>query len=1130
MKINQKIISFILFVILIILNLSFLSSENLNSLDRWRDSLSESDKSILQINSEKYESRILDEFAKIEGTNESFVRAIIRLKNSSYVDGFISEFPDEEFRNIIHREVSLSSSNRFGAEITEEAFFKLIQDERVESVYYNAPIKLTLEESAELINADDGWSLGYTGDGIDVCIIDSGIDLNHVDLPVPIAEHCYHSDNGCHNGGSEETNAMDDYGHGTRVAGVVGSQDLFDHGIAHDSDLYVVRVMDDDGEGNLLDVADAIDWCRNQGVNIISMSFEDGPYSSGNCPSTINTEIANAYNAGITLVAGSGNDNQDNKIGYPACNNQVISVGASYDVGNGSVKVNWCDAMWEGYLFLGGCWLGDEFYTNEFSCKDYPEVDNIACWSNRNSNLDSLAPGYQITTTQLGGGFTSSYVGTSLSTPMVAGAAALLLEKNSSLSPDEIKYILQTTGVSVYDPETEMTFKRINVSAALNSICVCDEPTPGLCGSAGGCDEGDRRYTTDCDPSGCDTESYCSRDPTCDEGTPPGVSYCKYEDEYDEYCPSGYEATDHYCDPEGTYHECELECWKEELSDWKFYDSDSGTGAGWRSDGTVYCDDLYVDDPASYEDLKVETEVGYWYSAGSDQNKVRWGIEFNNSGVYMTSSCSNHVSSYAYNFYPSDCSSSCKVESKVNIYKGESNCDNLCDGSCEDANYGIECLADLYYKEYEDVYEYLYCDVPYTKTITIDSTIYGNTDADCYVEVQGDESHPDKIRVRWYINEDYSGSETCDESGGDECDDTSGYTWDHTFTLSNSYYSKGDEVYCIARGYGEDDGHGAYASSSTTTVSNRVPTWSSISLDKSIAKQGDNIKVTASGEADLNSDVLAMYCCNGDSCTPTTSAHDFCYVVGDSYPYDLYCTGQGISGDGTKTVRCRIYDGDDYSTIKLATYTADNTAPNVTIISPLNQSYNITSINFNVSITENGSCMYSLNNETNISMNSTDNQNFYAINSSMTNGNHTVNFYCNDSVGNINYNESVNFTVSAPTDTYKFYLRDNVENPLAWLGNEGNIALKGSCFSGGSCDNPGPDSFIIRNSTDNYVAFINSTGDLCVESGDCSDQSATCNTNPEDAFIVRNSTDDNVIYIDKYGDLCLIGGLYENSL
>ncbi len=120
-------------------------------------------------------------------------------------------------------------------------------------------------------------------------------------------------------------------------------------------------------------------------------------------------------------------------------------------------------------------------------------------------------------------------------------------------------------------------------------------------------------------------------------------------------------------------------------------------------------------------------------------------------------------------------------------------------------------------------------------------------------------------------------------------------------------------------------------------------------------------------------------------------------------------------------------------------------------------------------------------------------------------------------------------TYLPPTDTHKFYHKNSTGSSVAWLGNEGNIVLAGSCFSGGSCNSPGDNSFIMRNSSSDNVAFINSSGDMCVEAGDCSDNSANCNSPTGNSFIVRNSSNTNMIYFDSIGDLCLIGGLYENS-
>jgi len=94
---------------------------------------------------------------------------------------------------------------------------------------------------------------------------------------------------------------------------------------------------------------------------------------------------------------------------------------------------------------------------------------------------------------------------------------------------------------------------------------------------------------------------------------------------------------------------------------------------------------------------------------------------------------------------------------------------------------------------------------------------------------------------------------------------------------------------------------------------------------------------------------------------------------------------------------------------------------------------------------------------------------------------------------------------------------------VAWFGNEGNIVLKGTCTISSNCISPA-NPFIIANSTDNSTAYIDREGNLCLEFGDCSDQSTTC-TAPSNSFIIKDSNNITVSYIDNKGDL----GLTENS-
>src|SRR3989344_3134346 len=389
----------------------------------------------------KYEDKILREFDKLNQTDEIFVWVVIYLKNSSDVSELPSIFSKDEIKDILHRPIS---PNKISAKITKSAFDKLIQDERVDRVFYNGKLYFSLDDSAPLINATYVINtLGYTGKGIKVCVIDSGVDKFHPALVGKIAgEKCYCANNCCPPSSTNESNnATDNVGQGTHVAGIIASQNQTYRGIAPNVSIYVVKVGATI-DALQTDVGDAINWCNNQGVNIISMSLANNvsyPGGGESCPTFLNTEINNAYNSGIVLIAASGNSNYKNGTAYPACQSNVISVGATYKD----------DTFW----------------------------DVIISGTNRDGNLPTLlAPGVFILSTAYDWRDTNIYfqgkTGTSMSAPHVAGAVALLLEKDSSLSPDEIEQLLIDTGKPIYDSGTDTTYPRINVGAAINSVCI----------------------------------------------------------------------------------------------------------------------------------------------------------------------------------------------------------------------------------------------------------------------------------------------------------------------------------------------------------------------------------------------------------------------------------------------------------------------------------------------------------------------------------------------------------------------------------------------------------------------------------------------------------------------------------
>jgi len=172
-----------------------------------------------------------------------------------------------------------------------------------------------------------------------------------------------------------------------------------------------------------------IEWCVDNGADIISMSLGGGQLVDTPCDERPEAMAVNvARDAGIVVVSASGNNANTNGILSPACASGSIAVGAT-----------------------------DDF-------------DVRAAFSNGGSLLDVMAPGVNIVSASLNNGFLN-LTGTSMSTPHVSGTIALMLENNPTLTPNEVRTILQNTSVDLGDPGFDILygFGRINALAAVDS-------------------------------------------------------------------------------------------------------------------------------------------------------------------------------------------------------------------------------------------------------------------------------------------------------------------------------------------------------------------------------------------------------------------------------------------------------------------------------------------------------------------------------------------------------------------------------------------------------------------------------------------------------------------------------------
>lgn len=172
------------------------------------------------------------------------------------------------------------------------------------------------------IHASDAWASGARGAGIRVCVLDTGIDYDHPEFLRGGVSIVKGSKNFVADGHAD---ARDGHGHGTHVAGTIAAQ-LNEAGVggaAPDVDLYVARVLGDDGRGSTSGIINVVNWCVDTARTHVANLSLGSSFSSR----TEQRAFDSAYNKGMFSIAASGNDGA-NRISYPANYNSVVAVGA----------------------------------------------------------------------------------------------------------------------------------------------------------------------------------------------------------------------------------------------------------------------------------------------------------------------------------------------------------------------------------------------------------------------------------------------------------------------------------------------------------------------------------------------------------------------------------------------------------------------------------------------------------------------------------------------------------------------------------------------------------------------------------------------------------------------------------
>ncbi|MEV0648317.1 S8 family serine peptidase [Phytomonospora sp. NPDC050363] len=307
----------------------------------------------------------------------------------------------------------------------------------VKHIWLDAKAEILLEQSVPQIGAPIAWQAGYDGTGVTVAVLDTGYDPTHPDLKDQVAQAKDFT------GSSPE--AVDGHGHGTHVASTVAgtgaaSQGRY-KGVAPGAKLLVGKVLGDDGSGYYSGIVDGMEWAAGQGASTISMSL-GGEFSDGTDPMALAVnELSARYGTLFTIAA--GNAGGDRTIESPGSADAALTVGA-------------VDKQDEpAYFSSRGPRLGD------YAVK--PDIS---------------APGVAISAAEAGTGGYVAHDGTSMATPHVAGAAAILKQHHPDWSGAQLKAALMGSAKGLDDVGVYTTGAgRVDVAAAIGATVYAEDAT-----------------------------------------------------------------------------------------------------------------------------------------------------------------------------------------------------------------------------------------------------------------------------------------------------------------------------------------------------------------------------------------------------------------------------------------------------------------------------------------------------------------------------------------------------------------------------------------------------------------------------------------------------------------------------
>ena len=348
------------------------------------------------------------------------------------------------------------------------ALVEMRGDALIASIQEDEIADAALAESTPIVGANTAWASGFTGSGQTVAILDSGVDKNHTFLSGKvISEACYSSTNAsstsvCPGGVTESTApdsglncpvATDGCAHGTHVAGIAAGKSQTVSGVAKDANIIAIQMFSQFTSASscgtatpcarywtsdLIRALERVRTLANTMPNIVAvnLSLQTGQQFASNCDAShaaTKAAIDNLRSVGIATIICAGNFSFTNALTAPACISTSISVGSTDD---GSLSTT---------------------------------ADVVSNFSDSSPLLHLLAPGRWISSSIPGNSF-SNYSGTSMATPHVVGAFAILKQKNPNATIDRILNALIVSGQPITDSRNGIVKPRLRTGNALQII------------------------------------------------------------------------------------------------------------------------------------------------------------------------------------------------------------------------------------------------------------------------------------------------------------------------------------------------------------------------------------------------------------------------------------------------------------------------------------------------------------------------------------------------------------------------------------------------------------------------------------------------------------------------------------